>query len=662
MCTKSTTYSTSGKGTSADLAVMPVPMMTASHFAFMRALLQGIDPQTCWARYMSRDGRSATAADIQGAIDSIRNAYNVVIEQHKRPKSIRLTPMCFAAAGGETRQVTTLADFVTGNGLDGFSEAEQFVFYETYFGRSSHNLNRLVARQIAALNWLQRAASQPVGRQEKIADWLEPSLANRLAAAGLVFTVDLHNVMERRGSRWFAGLDCIGVVKAARIAAAWTARRGQSTDQCPELHDAAGYRPDSEQAVPDGVDPVGGKRAIPDVLIAPLHHQSTLLLIARMGGAARVPRLECRIAAVNDFEAVRGWLQAVAGPLASGTKMSLDASLRPNQSDAHAATAGTMPSGQPAPSMLASVPMPGWGFLAHLSNTQRAYWKEAERFLLWLAIERNTTLSALRQPDCRAYAAFLRAPGGRWCGPRGRSKESQLWRPFEGPLSPRGQAYATGVLRRLYRFLVDQGYLVSTPWEDIADPTAAAETKKLHRPSTGFDRTAWRVIDQVRQQLVPTSANNRLQVAIALLQSSGASLGTLVRASVEDLEAPRKPRQAWRLRLPSVNRSLQPVLLQPDTVQLLQGYFVSRGLDAALQAPANRGVRLLGRATDASERAPWAPCARQPIDARSGIGLGTMADQLRAFFQLCAQACVGNTALATRFTQANSHWLRGKHG
>jgi len=99
-----------------------------------------------------------------------------------------------------------------------------------------------------------------------------------------------------------------------------------------------------------------------------------------------------------------------------------------------------------------------------LSNTRRAYCKEAERFWLWAIMHKGKALSSMSDEDCIEYRDFLAdpQPRSRWCGDRGREGWSPLWRPFEGPLSASAHRYAVSILKDLYGLLVDQNYLMGT--------------------------------------------------------------------------------------------------------------------------------------------------------------------------------------------------------
>lgn len=57
-------------------------------------------------------------------------------------------------------------------------------------------------------------------------------------------------------------------------------------------------------------------------------------------------------------------------------------------------------------------------WLQALSNTQRAYRTEAERFLLWAITHKGKALSSMSNEDCIEYRDFLAdpQPRSRWCG------------------------------------------------------------------------------------------------------------------------------------------------------------------------------------------------------------------------------------------------------
>ena len=112
--------------------------------------------------------------------------------------------------------------------------------------------------------------------------------------------------------------------------------------------------------------------------------------------------------------------------------------------------------------------MQSWLALHESPATKTAYRKEAERLILWAIVERGRALSSLTTDDAVAYRSFLRppAPRARWIGPPP-PRSSPDWRPFAGDLSPRSTAYSLSVLGALYRWLMQQHYVLSNPFAGL---------------------------------------------------------------------------------------------------------------------------------------------------------------------------------------------------
>jgi len=109
-----------------------------------------------------------------------------------------------------------------------------------------------------------------------------------------------------------------------------------------------------------------------------------------------------------------------------------------------------------------------WLSLHESTATQRAYRKEAERLILWAIADRDRALSSLTTEDAIAYRSFLRRPPPRerWVGPL-RARSSSEWRPFSGGLSARSTAYALSVRGAMFRWLIEQRYLLANPFAGV---------------------------------------------------------------------------------------------------------------------------------------------------------------------------------------------------
>ena len=587
---------------------LPSHGLHAGHFAFMRAVVQGMDKRISWGRYMHVGNAATVDQDIKRTINAIRSAYAAAANHYGRPGAsplLKSTPRTSTTCLPAT---PCLADFISAQNLDGFSEAEQIAAFQnecSEYRQMQGRRERLLTRQLASLHWLQTHLQQSPAPGDLLMQWLAPNLARRLAAADLVYVSDLLLRIDQYGSRWAVGISAIGAGKIRWITDwAWahkTAWPGLVLDNV-------------------GVPLRTG--------IVPLNKLPYELLPKNTSGQLNGRQENCLIAAQTDIDAVLTWL---------GTKRHRSAAVQ--------AIAIPVP-----------VPVPGWEILTRLSNTQRSYWKEVERFLLWVILERKVTLAAVDVADCYAYKNFLLDVPARWCGPRGHDKDHPAWRPFETSMSPAASTASVAIVNGMYRFLVQQAYLKRSPWNDI-DRQIAANQMPITRTLSPLDDKAWQVIDRQLARLAATSANARLRVAIALLRCCQLSLKQLVAATIGDLRL-QSDVKTGTLHTTLVISPAVMVVLAPQSVAVLHGYLRTRGLDAELFPQTSQGAFLLGRATDAVERAPWAPCARSTFDPCAGIGIGTMRDQLRVFFRNCMTAATTDAATALQLSRCTSRMLR----
>ena len=116
-------------------------------------------------------------------------------------------------------------------------------------------------------------------------------------------------------------------------------------------------------------------------------------------------------------------------------------------------------------------------------QTLRAYRREAERLLLWLAYQERS-LASLRRQDLDAFEAFLESPTPRqlWIGPS-RPRSAADWRPFRGPLSPASRRQSLIILQGMFAWLVEAGWLAHNPFRLMRD-----KRRRLDNRQTGIER------------------------------------------------------------------------------------------------------------------------------------------------------------------------------
>jgi len=583
------------------------PRLHRGHFAFLRAVAQGLSPRAMWDRYLADAGAFDDGPRVHRMTGWIRAELGAAATRGGDFARARLLRLDLAPPAASS--LPTLADFVRVEGLEAFSEAEQMSAYETTFGPALTRERRrtaLLHRQLDAIHTLEAQVAQPVALADGCEAWLADTVAGRLRRAGLLTLGDLVTRIRARGPAWWRPLRGIGVRKAQAIVAFLRVHAG-TLGEVPDRDTGTETAGTVALPVMDTCNPC---RAC-----TPLERFVPPAALDGSAGVYRCPRAQCRLAADNDREAILAWL----------------------------ASKGEGPDGA-------------------INATQRAYRKEAERCLLWAVLARRRALSSLTIEDAVAYRDFLLAPPPDWCSAHTQPRWSARWRPLAGPLSAASCAYALGVLGNLFAFLGAQGYLSGNPWRAVRAPRTL--TPGLD-PGRGFTADQWRFLVRALAALPPTSANQRLQFALLMLYDTGLRLSELVAATADDLrqEGPSSQGagvglEGWWLHVVGKGGRLREVPLPADLVHQLVDYLVARGLPGDPRQAG--GAALLGAATDRAARTPWA--RPRPTDPAAPIAASTFHRQIKAFFRQCAETLATTDPPAARcLLRASTHWLRHTH-
>lgn len=396
-----------------------VKRMHAGHFAFMRALIQGMDAKASWDRYLAAEGEGGDRRQVQRTIAWIKDSFAAAARRESRPGTARLILFDSSRVVERAAQaLPALAEFAHAQGLEDFSEDEQLEAYlaaypdasrvsPTQARGASRRRARVVERQLDALRWLEHLVIHEPRAMDPIDAWFSPRLSRRLAQGGLVTLGDLVARMNAQGGTWWRGCPGVGAHKAAYVA-------GWLRDHLSQLGlEFSPFALDDWARLPAALK---ATLVVPATALRPLEK---LVVPASLDGrdgsnreAGALPGLG------NDVEAIQQWIYSKA------------------------ATHGQGGEGAPA-----------------LTATQRSYRKEAERLLLWCLLVRGKALASIDAKDADHYLAFVAAPPETWCGPRGSPRWSPRWRPFEGPLSPAARRQTLVILHGLFAWLVRQRYL-----------------------------------------------------------------------------------------------------------------------------------------------------------------------------------------------------------
>ncbi len=289
-----------------------------------------------------------------------------------------------------------------------------------------------------------------------------------------------------------------------------------------------------------------------------------------------------------------------------------------------------------------------WLSLHESPATQRAYRKEAERLILWAIVERGRPLSSLTTEDSIAYRSFLRrpTPRERWVGPA-RPRTSVEWRPFMDGLSARSIAYSLSVLGAMFRWLIQQRYVLANPFAGIkvrgGGRTAALDA------SHAFTEGEWALVRTIADGLEwsygwEAPAAQRLRFVLDFGYATGLRASELVSSKLGDIEMDRQG-DHW-LNLVGKGSRAGRVALPPLARTALDRCLVERGLPVT--------------------RARWNPqtplIGGLGLDPDGGITGTRLWAVVRRFFETAADTIESDHAvLAEKLRKASPHWMRHTH-
>lgn len=288
-----------------------------------------------------------------------------------------------------------------------------------------------------------------------------------------------------------------------------------------------------------------------------------------------------------------------------------------------------------------------WLALHESDATARAYRKEAERLVLWATVELGKPLSSLTTEDAISYRSFLRrpAPRGRWVGPP-RPRTATDWRPFADGLASKSVAYALAVLGALFRWLIEQRYVLANPFAGVKVRGAAG--KPALDANRAFSEGEWGLVRAVADGLEwsygwSEAAAHRLRFILDFGYATGLRAGELVGRRLGDLKADSqgvvwlelvgKGAKSGRVAVPSLARAA------------LDHYLVQRGLS-----------------TIPSKHAPNEPLLANLAEDGAAITPVRLRAILRRFFDEVANVVESDSAAtAQKLRKATPHWMRHTH-
>ena len=290
-----------------------------------------------------------------------------------------------------------------------------------------------------------------------------------------------------------------------------------------------------------------------------------------------------------------------------------------------------------------------WLALHEASATKRAYRKEAERLILWAVVERGRALSSLTTEDATAYRGFLRnpAPRSRWVGSP-QTRFSPEWRPFSAGLSPRSTAYALSVIGAMFRWLIEQRYVLANPFGGIKVRGSTRSTPMDE--GRVFSEGEWAIIRAVANGLEwsygwKLAAAQRLRFVLDFAYATGLRSSEFVGATLGQIETDAQG-DPW-LKLVGKGSKAGKVALPPLARVALDHYLMQRGVPTT--------------------PAMWKPSTPLIADLQAGSGQNSITSTrlwnvTKRFFVTTADAIEAESPkTAEKLRRASPHWMRHTH-
>lgn len=276
--------------------------------------------------------------------------------------------------------------------------------------------------------------------------------------------------------------------------------------------------------------------------------------------------------------------------------------------------------------------------------TEKQYRRQAERFALWMILERGRALSQASAEDCTAYLAFLADVPARWTSHSIAERFAPGWAPFRGSLSLKGRKVAVSSLQSLFSWLVKVRYAVLNPWDAVNrklgdDPGAELDIEH----SRAFTPRAWNALmTQIR--LVPDGpANARMRWLLAFGEATGLRASELTGSRREHLIQRRNAegRNVWFARVHGKGRKNRLVPVPSTAIAATRAYFKNRGIDF--------------------DAAPADTPLLATLDG-SPLSYGALYDAFTRFVRRAIDASALDADERRHAGSASTHWLRHTHG
>lgn len=508
--------------------------LTMEDFAFIRAVASGIKSREAFLQfYIDVDFDSAGKPmvphghDLNHQVDQIiKRIVSVAkdsqsIEVRRAATELNSTPIVLAELDAQAKDAVeaSFEDWFA-TVPDGFySERELPEAYKRYLdeqrGGATQDEATLIAQslgvnqKIKAINLLQSTFAKRPRPDDTVSFWFAPTIAAPLKSLQITTINGLINLIETHGPKWH--LIVRGQAKQERDASLPALDAGHE-------HLPKSKRPSSKMTFPKGPSPAQASR-IENWLEShaetcrPINKQTQAWLsrpTLPLLGEARQPTELAIDAKSGSYTPTTGHLQPRSGIVP------LELLLVPKEIDGSLGIYRAQGANQLGVNTdYEAICL----WLDRFRTSERAltftaYRKEAERFYLWCIEEAGIPLSSVNMQYAQAYQNFLKRIPDDWITPTRQLRTDPRWRPFRGQLMIKNQNYALTVLKNMFAFLRDVGYLNSSAFAALLSNVAIGHDRTLDTTRT-FHQDDLELIRRALDTLPGLKSKDPLTAAIA---------------------------------------------------------------------------------------------------------------------------------------------------
>lgn len=608
------------------------------HFAYLRAVAEGLDPQASALRYLgTTHGHEHRKAHLQ-LIDVVR-----AIARRNGERAWRLVGVTIRSSSTGERARPSLEEFCAERGLDGWSEEDLQDMLEAAYphDRRSARRDRLRLKQMDMLKRLERSDAQHPRSQDLVSDWFDEVTAKRLITAGHNTLRDLADAMAG-GGVWYRSMPGIGATKAERIASHLLTLIPASKPPLKPFF-ALDALQDTSPSWATGVhsrEPAVKSAGFlqPPALSSPPLPSSTQRPPSAFSEApaATSGRNSHEEGRMDPGQAV---VAAADVPTYSGELSPLPSSDRlPSSADRHAGRSASMLDARNDAQAVQA-----WIQACCTSPaTVKSYTREARRLMLWLIRERyGRRFRDLTVEDCLAYQAFLQNIPPDWIT-RNRVTPGYLgWAPFRGPLTQTSQLQAIRIVGGLFAWLAAAKYISGNPWILVNTDSAPVDQVTQLLDTKAFSEGMLSQIHGYLSAQAPSPSVQRMQFIVSFVQAVGLRSAELINARLEWFSL--QP-EGWTMRVVGKGGKVRTAFVPRPAFDALQTYLAQRGLGGIESAP------------------PHCPLISSTNDAMSPIGYQALYLTVKNWLRKAVSASELSHRERVALQGASTHWLRHTFG